>query len=418
MKNKLILDGKQTANGEVRISGAKNAGLVIMAASIMAEGETVLDNVPRIRDVDVMLDILTEMGVVCRWNEDQSLSICPPTGNIDKPTPYELSKKLRASNLFLGALMGRQGEAAVSLPGGCDIGTRPMDLHIKGISALGAEVSLEQGNIYATAKQLQGARIYLDFPSVGATENIMMTACRVPGQTFIENAAKEPEIVDLANFLNTMGGRVRGAGTDIIKIEGVPELKAGRYAIIPDRIEAGTYMVAAAISGGTVLLENIIPTHLHPIIAKLQETGAHIEERESSLLVEGSADIRPADIKTLPYPGFPTDMQSQMLALLCRADGTSVVVENVFENRFQIVDEFKRMGAQIKVKGMSAIVQGVPQLNGSTVKATDLRAGAALILMALAAEGRTVIEEANYIFRGYEDIVNKFAGLGVTLTAE
>ena len=418
LKDTLIVNGLQTLEGNVRISGAKNAGLVIMAASIMAEGETILDNVPCISDVEVMLDILKEMGVASHWNEDHSLSISPPSGNLTGPTPYDLAKKLRASNLFLGALMGRQNEAVVSMPGGCDIGSRPMDLHIKGTQALGAEVHLDQGYIYAKSASLRGARIYLDFPSVGATENIMMMASKTVGQTIIENAAKEPEIVDLANFLNSMGAKVRGAGTDIIKIEGVPVLKAGRYAIIPDRIEAGTYMVGAVISGGTVLLENVIPTHLHPIIAKLQETGAYIEERGGSLLVKAPPVIRPADIKTLPYPGFPTDMQSQMLALLSRADGTSVVVENVFENRFQIVDEFKRMGAQIKVKGMSAIVEGNPHLNGATVKATDLRAGAALILMALAAEGTTIIEEASFISRGYEDIVDKFAQLGAHMHFE
>lgn len=412
MKDTLVIEGQVPLFGSVRISGAKNAGLVIIAASILAEGETILDNMPRINDVDVMMQILNQMGVDCHWNEDDSLSICPPSGDINKKTSYELTKKVRASNLLLGAMLGRQKEAIISMPGGCDIGSRPMDLHLKGAQALGAEIEMEHGYIYACSKKSNGARVYMDFPSVGATENIIMMASKTPGMTIIENSAKEPEIVDLANFINSMGGKVRGAGTDIIKIEGVPVLKACRYAIIPDRIEAGTYMVAAAISGGEVEVENVIPTHLHPIIAKLQETGATIRETDNGLVVQSGKKIRSADIKTLPYPGFPTDMQSQMLALLSIAEGTSVVVENVFENRFQIVDEFKRMGARIKVEGHSAVVEGTNNLYGARVKATDLRAGAALVLMALAARGETVIEDAFYIFRGYENITQKLQKLG------
>ncbi len=412
MQDTLIIEGQVPLFGNVKISGAKNAGLVIIAASIMADGETILDNMPRINDVDVMMQILVHMGVECHWNDDNSLSICPPEGEIRKKTPYALAKRVRASNLFLGALLGRQHEAVISMPGGCDIGTRPMDLHLKGAQALGAEVEITHGYIYARAKDPSGSRVYLDFPSVGATENIMMMAAKIPGMTIIENAAKEPEIVDLANFINSMGGKVRGAGTDLIKIEGVPVLKAGRYAIIPDRIEAGTYMVAAAISGGEVHVENVIPTHLHPISAKLQETGAVVTETDTGLLVKAGPKVLPADIKTLPYPGFPTDMQSQMLALLSIADGTSVVVENVFENRFQIVDEFKRMGAKIKVEGHSAVVEGHKNLYGARVKATDLRAGAGLVLLALAARGETIIEDACYIFRGYEDLIQKLTNLG------
>lgn len=412
MKDNLVIEGGQPLYGNVRISGAKNAGLVLIAASIMAEGETILDNVPKICDVEVMIQILNEMGIEAYWNPDESLSIKPPVEAVKVQTPYELAKKLRASNLFLGALLGRQGEAVVSLPGGCDIGSRPMDLHLKGAQALGAEIEIEHGFIYANSRRPGGARVYLDFPSVGATENIMMMASKTPGQSIIENAAKEPEIVDLANFLNCMGAKIRGAGTDIIKIEGVPVLKACRYAIIPDRIEAGTYMIAAAISGGEVVVENIIPTHLHPIIAKLQETGAIITETEQGLLVKAGKRILPADIKTMPYPGFPTDMQSQMMALLSLAEGTSVIVENVFENRFQIVDELKRMGAKIKLEGHSAVVEGTPSLYGARVKATDLRAGAALILCALAAHGETVIEDAIHIFRGYENIKEKLEALG------
>jgi len=386
-----------------------------MAASIMADGETILDNVPRIRDVEVMIKILNDIDVDTRWNEDGSLSICPPAGGIKSHTSYELAKLLRASNLFLGAMLGRQQEATVSLPGGCDIGSRPMDLHIKGIQALGAEVNIEHGYIFARTLNPGGSRIYLDFPSVGATENIMMMASKTPGLSIIENAAKEPEIVDLANFINSMGGRIRGAGTDVIKIEGVKQLKACRYGIIPDRIEAGTYMVAAAISGGEVMVENVIPTHLHPIIAKLQETGAEVRETNGGILVRATDRILPVDIKTLPYPGFPTDMQSQMMALLSLGEGSSVIVENVFENRFQIVDELKRMGANIKVERHTAVVEGVSNLYGARVKATDLRAGAALVLAALVARGQTVIENAIYILRGYEDISNKLCALGANV---
>ncbi|MEN6327071.1 MAG: UDP-N-acetylglucosamine 1-carboxyvinyltransferase [Syntrophomonas sp.] len=412
MKNSLVIEGGYPLNGRVRVSGAKNAGLVLLVASVMADGETILDNLPRIRDVEVMVKILNDVGVNARWNEDGSLSICPPQGAVKVKTSYELSKKLRASNLFLGALLGREREAVISLPGGCDIGSRPMDLHIKGIQALGSEVEIEHGFIYARAKSPAGARVYLDFPSVGATENIMMMAAKTPGQSIIENAAKEPEIVDLANFLNSMGARIRGAGTDLIKIEGVNELKAGRYAIIPDRIEAGTYMIAAAISQGDVLVENVIPTHLHPIVAKLQETGATVQETDEGVRVKGGKHIHSVDIKTLPYPGFPTDMQSQMMALLSLAEGSSVIVENVFENRFQIVDELKRMGADIKVEGHTAVVTGVPTLYGACVKATDLRAGAALVLSALAARGETIIDDAIHIFRGYEKISEKLCQLG------
>ena len=411
MNDCLVIEGGQPLYGKVHISGAKNAGLVLMVASIMAEGETILDNVPRIRDVAVMIEILNDMGVNSCWNKDGSLSICPPS-KIKRQTSYELSKMLRASNLFLGALLGLAGEANVSVPGGCDIGSRPMDLHLKGVQALGADTFIEHGYICAQVKNSKGARVYLDFPSVGATENIMMMACKTPGVSIIENAAKEPEIVDLANFLNAMGAKIRGTGTDVIKVEGVEELKAIRHAIIPDRIEAGTFMVAAAISGGEILVENVIPTHLHPVVAKLKEMGAFVEENDQGILVRAGEKVMPVDIKTLPYPGFPTDMQSQMMALLCLSRGSSIIVENVFENRFQIVDELNRMGAKIKVEGHTAVVEGVKTLYGTRVKATDLRAGAALVLAALAARGQTVIENAIHIFRGYENLSEKLNQLG------
>lgn len=412
----LQIEGGYPLLGQVRVSGAKNAGLVLMAASILAEGEVILDNLPRIRDVEIMDKILNDIGVTTHWRPDGSLSICPPNSSLKTKTSYELAKMLRASNLFLGAMLGRQKEAIISLPGGCDIGSRPMDLHIKGVQALGSEIQIEHGYIYANAKNPTGASVYLDFPSVGATENIIMMAAKAKGTTIIENSAKEPEIVDLANFLNSMGARIRGAGTDVIKIEGVDELIGGRYSIIPDRIEAGTFMIAAAITKGEILIENVIPTHLHPVIAKLQETGALVENTDSGLIVKAGQAINPIDIKTLPYPGFPTDMQSQMMALLCLAEGPSVIVENVFENRFQIVDELKRMGAKIKVEGHTAVVEGVDYLHGTTVKATDLRAGAALILAALAAEGETKIEDAIHIFRGYENVREKLTNLGAKVS--
>lgn len=414
MRDSLVIEGGQRVEGKVRVSGAKNASLVIIAASILARGRTELENVPKIKDVEVLLDILTNQGCLTEWTDDGVLAIEAPD-NIVPESPYDLSKKLRASNLLLGSLLGRKREARISMPGGCDIGSRPMDLHLKGLQALGANVNLDHGYIEATAATLQGGRVYLDFPSVGATENIMMLASVTPGITIIDNAAKEPEIVDLANFLSAMGTRIRGAGTDLIKIEGVEKLKAVRYAVIPDRIEAGTYMAAATVTGGDVLVENVIPTHLLPIKAKLEETGARITQINGGIRVQGTGKIRPVDIKTLPYPGFPTDMQSQMLSVLTIAEGTSVIVENVFDNRFQMVDELKRMGAKIKVEGHTAVVEGVKQLNGARVKATDLRAGAALILAALIARGHTVIENAHYIFRGYEDIEQKLNGLGVKI---
>ncbi len=414
MRDSLIIEGGQRVVGKVRVSGAKNASLVIIAASILARGRTELENVPRIKDVEVLLDILKSQGCSVEWSDDGVLAL-EVSDNVVPETPYELSKKLRASNLLLGSFLGRKQQARISMPGGCDIGSRPMDLHLKGLQALGANVILEHGYIEASAGSLQGGRVYLDFPSVGATENIMMLASVTPGTTIIDNAAKEPEIVDLANFLSAMGARIRGAGTDLIKIEGVKELRAARYAVIPDRIEAGTFMAAATVTGGDVLVENVIPTHLLPIKAKLEETGAQVTQINGGIRVQGTKNLLPVDIKTLPYPGFPTDMQSQMLAMLTIAQGTSVVVENVFENRFQIVDELKRMGAKIKVEGHTAVVEGVRQLHGARVKATDLRAGAALILAALAARGRTEIENAHYIFRGYEDIEKKLTGLGVNV---
>ena len=418
MKDTLLVRGGYPLHGTVRISGAKNAGLILMVASILAEGPTTLDNLPRIRDVEVMTQILNFIGVDTRWNEDGSLSLCPPAGVVKNHTSYELAKLMRASNLFLGAMLARQGEAIISLPGGCDIGSRPMDLHLKGMQALGADINIEHGYIFARAVEPRGNRVYLDFPSVGATENIIMMAVKTPGQTVIENAAKEPEIVDLANYLNSMGGKIRGAGTDIIKIDGVKKLKAVRYAIIPDRIEAGTYLAATAAAGGQVFLANILVDHLKPVIAKFEEVGVTILEHRDGLLVIGNKPLSATDIKTLPYPGFPTDMQAQITAVLARARGTSLVTETIFENRFMHIGELNRMNAKIKIDGRSAVIEGVASLTGAQVNASDLRAGAALIIAGLAADGVTEVGNVHHLDRGYHDLVGKLKAVGADIWRE
>lgn len=411
---KLIITGGKCLRGKVRVSGAKNAALTAVSAALLASGPVYLENVPQISDVFIMLEIIQTLGAKWEW-EDESTLVIYPHDQMSFVTPYRLVKQLRASNLLLGSLLPRVGEAHIALPGGCNIGSRPMDLHLKGLGLMGAAIELEHGYIKAKADRLYGTRVYLDFPSVGATENIMMAACLAEGQTIIENVAKEPEIVDLANLLNAMGAKVRGAGTDIIKIEGVPKMHGTRYAIIPDRIEAGTFMVAAAATGGHVKIENIIPTHLEPLMAKLEEAGVTVIEQDDTLTIISDGKWRPIDIKTLPYPGFPTDMQSQVLAFLCKVPGTSIVTENIFENRLQVADELKRMGARIKVEGRAAVVEGVEKLQGAQVKATDLRAGAALIVAGLIAEGETEIMNIHYIDRGYEAIENKFRSLGAEI---
>ncbi|WP_027364448.1 UDP-N-acetylglucosamine 1-carboxyvinyltransferase [Desulfotruncus alcoholivorax] len=411
---KLVICGGKPLSGRVRISGAKNAALAILSASIMAGEEVLLENIPDINDVRVMLDIIRCLGAAVAWVDDSSLRIIAPAKTAADP-PCDLVKKLRASNLLLGPLLARFGCARVSLPGGCNIGIRPMDLHFKGLSSLGADISFDGGFVLGkTRGRLKGARVYLDFPSVGATENIMMAACLAEGQTVLENVAKEPEIVDLANFLNCLGAKVRGAGTDIIKIEGVKELGGCvRYAVIPDRIEAGTFMVAAAATRGHLVLENIIPPHVEPICAKLREAGIYVAEEGDNLVVKGNGKLHPVDIKTLPYPGFPTDMQSQMMAFLSIVEGTSVIIENIFENRFQIADELKRMGARIKVEGRMAVIEGVKGLQGTSVRATDLRAGASLVIAGLIARGKTIISNAYFIDRGYDRLEEKLTRLGV-----
>lgn len=409
--SKLIINGPSRLEGKIKINGAKNAALAIISAALLGEGETILENVPQIGDVMILTEILDALGVKVKWLNEDTLSLLVPD-SLDHVATYGQVKRLRASNLLLGALIARKGVAKVSLPGGCDIGSRPMDLHIKGLTQLGCNIKINHGFIKAECSQMRGARVYLDFPSVGATENIMIAAALAEGQTVLENVAKEPEIVDLASFINSMGGKVRGAGTDVIKIDGVRHLKGTKYSIIPDRIEAGTFMVGAVITRGSITVENVILTHLKPIIAKLKEIGACIEETESGIYVAGPEIIRPSDVKTLPYPGFPTDMQSQMMALLTLAQGTSIITENVFENRLQLGIELKRMGAKIKVDGRTAVIEGVKRLGGASVKSLDLRSGAALVLAAMAAEGVSEIHNLDVIDRGYLNIESRLTQLG------
>ncbi|MCG0275440.1 MAG: UDP-N-acetylglucosamine 1-carboxyvinyltransferase [Thermosediminibacteraceae bacterium] len=408
-----IIEGGVQLKGTVRASSAKNAVLPVMAASLLAESECIIDDVPELEDAKVMREVLSALGAKCERKE-RALKINPANVNAIE-APYELVRKMRASFLVMGPLLAKFGRAKISLPGGCAIGSRPIDLHLKGFSALGAEIELGHGFVEAKCEKLKGNVIYLDFPSVGATENIMMAAVMAEGQTVIENAAKEPEIVDLANFLNSMGAHIRGAGTDVIKIEGVKSLKGISYTVIPDRIEAGTYLIAGAITCGDVLVENVVAEHIKPLIAKLVECGVEITECEDGIRVVGKGRPNAVDVKTMPYPGFPTDMQAQMMAYLSLCTGTSVIIETVFENRFMHVEELKRMGAKIRIEGRSAIIEGVEKLYGAPVKATDLRAGAALILAGLAAEGTTEVMNAHHVDRGYERIVEKLQGLGAKI---
>ena len=413
---KYLVQKSNPLNGEVLISGSKNAVLPIMAAAILTKGKCELSEVPELRDVDVMAKLLRSVGsIVTEDYENSSLEII--TENIlAEEAPYELVKKMRASILIMGPLLARTGKARISLPGGCAIGARPIDLHLKGFQAMGAVIIEGHGYVEARAEKLVGANIYLDFPSVGATENIIMAATLAEGITILENVAEEPEIVDLANFLNKMGAKIKGAGTDTIKIEGVKELSGTKHSVIPDRIETGTFMVAAAITRGNVLLKNVVPDHVKPVIAKLRECGVTVEYNDESMLVRG--DVNPlisTDIKTLPYPGFPTDMQSQFMALLATVKGSSTVMETVFENRYMHIGELNRMGANIKIEGRSAVVQGGKNLQGAQVLSTDLRSGAALVLAGLTADGVTEISEIYHIERGYEKFLEKFRGLGATI---
>ena len=404
-------------SGTVKISGAKNAVLPVIAATLLGQDRaTCLDEVPNLDDVRTISEVLRSLGVKVT-HEPQNNKLHVDATSIENITaPYDLVRRMRASFLIMGPLLARLGRAKISLPGGCAIGTRPIDLHLKGFEALGAKISIGHGYIEAIAPEgLKGAQIYLDFPSVGATENILMAASMAQGQTIIENPAQEPEIVDLANYLNIMGAKIRGAGTNVIKVEGVPKLIARDYTIIPDRIEAGTYMIAAAMTQGDVYIANAISEHLKPVIAKLKEAGVKVVEDVDGIRVICDRRPRAVDIKTLPYPGFPTDMQAQFMAMLTIANGTSVVTETVFENRFMHVDELRRMGARIKIDGRTSIVEGQERLTGCQVKATDLRAGAAIVLAALVAEGETQVGYIHHIDRGYDNLVQKLVSLGADI---
>lgn len=407
---KILVKKSQPLKGHVKIDGAKNSVLPIIAATLLAKDKSVLKGVPNLKDVHVISDLIKYLGAEVEY-KDNILTV-DATNIKTCEAPYELVSKMRASFLIMGPLLARFNTTKISMPGGCAIGTRPIDLHLKGFKSLGAKIDMEHGFVEATTEKLVGTKLYLDFPSVGATENIMMAATLAEGTTIIENAAEEPEIVDLANFLNEMGANIKGAGTNTIRIKGVKKLKGAEHNIIPDRIEAATYMVAAAITKGDITIENVIMDHLKPVVAKLKEAGCEVEEMENSVRVIGPEVIQPIDIKTLPHPGFPTDVQSQFMAMLTVSSGTSTVIETVFENRFMHVAEFNRMGADIKIEGRSAIVKGVNKLHGANVNATDLRAGASLILCGLIAEGETLIGDIYHTQRGYVDIDKKISALG------
>lgn len=411
---KFIIRGGIPLRGKVKISGAKNAAVAAIPAALLANDEVVLENLPMINDVRVFADIIQYMGARVSLTDDGVMRINPHINPANLP-PYDLIKKLRASYYLLGVLLAKYGEATISMPGGCDIGTRPIDQHIKGFQAMGARIDIEHGMIKARAKQLVGAPIYLDVVSVGATINIMLAASMAKGTTIIENAAKEPHIVDIANFINAMGGNVKGAGTDVIKVTGVEHLHGCTHMVIPDQIEAGTFMIAAAAAGGDVIIDNIIPKHLDPITAKLVEAGATVEENGDHVRVISDGSLNQINVKTLPYPGFPTDLQQPMTSLLTIARGTSIITETVWESRFKHVDELKRMGANIKVEGSSAIIQGVKELSGAPVKATDLRAGAAMVIAGLIASGETEISCIYHIDRGYESIEKKLKEIGADI---
>ena len=413
---KLIVKGGNRLVGAVKTSGAKNAVLPIIAASILGTTPSHLDEVPMLEDVHTISELLKCLGLSVECSPEKNVLDIDSTEITSYEAPYELVRTMRASFLVMGPLLARIGKARISMPGGCAIGARPIDIHLKGFEALGVKIEQGHGYIEASAPEgLKGTSIYFDFPSVGATENIMMAASLAEGTTILENVAEEPEIVDLANYLNKMGAKIRGAGTDTIRIEGVDKLHGADYTIIPDRIEAGTYMIAAAMTGGDIVVENVLPEHQKPLIAKLREAGAVVEEDIDKVRVIGKNPLKAVSIKTLPYPGFPTDMQAQMMAMRVIAEGRSKVTETVFENRFMHVVELNRMGAQISTEGRSAVIDGPCKLTGCDVRATDLRAGAAMILAGLVAEGTTRIGDLHHIDRGYENIVAKLKNLGADI---
>ena len=416
---KYIVEGGRPLYGEVHISGAKNAAVAIIPAALMVGGPCRIENIPRISDVTLLLGILQDLGASVRYLNSHTVEI-DSTNLRNGRVPYESARRCRASYYMLGALLGRFGLADVALPGGCDFGgTRPIDQHLKGFKALGAQVDTQSGFVMAEATEgrLKGANIFFDKVSVGATINIMLAAATAEGLTVLENVAKEPHIVDVANFLNSMGANIMGAGTDIIKIRGVEKLRGGSYSIIPDQIEAGTYMAAVAACGGSVKICNIIPKHMDCITAKMEEMGMEIIEEDDNLLVSRVERLQRTNIKAIPYPGFPTDMQPQMAAALCLANGTSIITDGVWNSRFRYTDEFKRMGANIQVDGNLAIIEGVDRLTGAQLEACDLRAGAAMLIAALAAEGISEITNVQYIERGYEDVIEKIRGIGGRIRA-
>ena len=410
----MLINGKNELKGHIEVSTSKNAALPILAASLLSDDPIVINNLPAIDDVDIITELIRNLGVNVK-NHKNTLEF---TGSPDSvEPPYELVRRIRASFLVMGPLLARKETVRISFPGGCAIGNRPIDLHLKGLQVLGAQIRQAGGDIIAKGK-LKGKHVYLDYPSVGATENLLMAASLAKGITYIENAALEPEIVDLANFINGMGGKITGAGTNIIKITGVKKLHGTTYTPIPDRIEAGTFMVAAAASHGEVTITNVIPEHLKAITAKLIESGAEVFETGNQIRISGPHKIKPIYIKTLPYPGFPTDMQAQFMAYLSCAEGSSIITESVFENRFMHVPELCRLGASIKIEGRTAVIKGAKKLEGAIVKATDLRAGAALCIAALMAEGKTIITDSEHIDRGYEKLVEKFNSLGADITRQ
>lgn len=412
--DKFIINGGRKLTGEIEISGAKNAALAIIPATILSDEPCLLENVPCINDVSIDLSILRELGAEVKVINKHTISIDPRNVR-DIPVPYELARSMRASYYFLATLLSRFKHAQVPMPGGCDLGDRPMDQHLKCFRSLGAECSIEHGVVDIKADFLFGTQIYFDKVSVGATMNAMLAAVKAEGLTILENAAKEPHIVDLANFLNSMGADIMGAGTDVIKIRGVSHLHGAEYTIIPDQIEAGTFMIAVAATKGDALIKNVIPKHLEPITSKLRKIGAVVMEYDDSIRVIGQEHYDRITVKTMPHPGFPTDMQPQLAALLTLADGTSIITEGIFDNRFRYADELRRMGADISVDGKVAVIEGVERLTGAPVKAVDLRAGAALIIAALSADGTTEIEEIYHIERGYEDMDEKLRGLGADI---
>ena len=413
---KLVINGGKPLNGRVRVSSAKNAVLPIIAATMLASTPSRLVEVPHLEDVHTICEVISALGVKVTKDEANQEIRFDASEITATEAPYELVRRMRASFLVMGPLLARRREARISLPGGCAIGSRPIDLHLKAFEALGATIEMGDGYVLASAPEgLKGNQIYLDFPSVGATENVIMAASMAEGKTIIENAAEEPEIVVLVTYLNSMGADIRGAGTNVIRIQGVKELKGATHTVIPDRIEAGTYLIAAAMAGGDVYVENALSEHLKPVVAKLKEAGVTVQEDVDGIRVISDGNVKAVDIKTLPYPGFPTDMQAQFMAFTTIAKGTSTVMETVFENRFMHVDELKKMGAQIRIEERRAIVDGVPKLKGTEVRATDLRAGAALVCAGLAAEGVTKVTQLSHIDRGYDNLVGKLKGLGADI---